>query len=260
MKKWIFRLFIGLVVLVILGVVAVALFMNGAIKRGVETVGPMVTKTDVRLQSVSLSLLSGSGKIQGLVVGNPEGFKTPSAINVGSASLALSPGSLLSDKILIKSINVQGPEITFETDLKSNNLSKLLANLEAATGGTQQEPARAPAPPEAKAGKKLQVNDFLISGGKVHVSVTALGGKSVTVPLPEIHLAALGTGPDGITPTELTAKVLRTVIESASKEAATAVADIGKGALVLGKDAVGATATNSVEKVTKSIGDLFKKK
>lgn len=266
MKKIVIRLLFALVVLAILGVFAAALFLDGAIKRGVETIGPMVTKVDVKLQSVSLSLLSGSGKFQGLVVGNPEGFKTPSAINVGSASLALSPRSLLSDKILIKAINVQAPEITFETDLKGNNLSQILANLEATTGGTEKEPAKPkePAPTGAKPSKKLQVDDFLITGGKVHVSVTALGGKSATVPLPEIHLTDLGKGSDGITPAELTAKVLHAVIESASKEAATAVADIGKGAVYMGKDAVkslGATAaTNGVEKVTKSIGDLFKKK
>src|SRR5690349_11115539 len=102
MKKIIFRLLIALFVLFILALLAVRLFLDAAIKRGVETVGPMVTKVDVKLDSASLSLLSGSGKIKGLVVGNPAGFKTPSAISVGTASLALEPRSLLSDKIVIK--------------------------------------------------------------------------------------------------------------------------------------------------------------
>ena len=83
MKKLIIRLLIALVVVVILAVLAVGLFLDGAIKRGVETFGPKLTKVDIKLQSVSLSLLSGAGTIKGLVVGNPEGFKTPSAISVG---------------------------------------------------------------------------------------------------------------------------------------------------------------------------------
>ena len=89
MKKIIVRLLIALVVVVILAVLGVGLFLDKAIKAGVETIGPKVTKVDIKLDSVSLSLLSGGGTIKGLVVGNPTGFKTPSAINVGEASLAL---------------------------------------------------------------------------------------------------------------------------------------------------------------------------
>src|SRR5512140_2754098 len=126
MKKLVIRLLIALIVLIVLAVLAVSLFLDGAIRRGVETAGPMLTKVDVKLSGVSLSLFSGSGKLKGLVVGNPQGFKTPSAIQVGSASLAVQPGSIFSDKVVIRSINVQAPEITFETDLKGNNISKIM--------------------------------------------------------------------------------------------------------------------------------------
>src|SRR2546425_10219166 len=106
MKKIIVRLFIALLVLVALAVLAVHLFLDSAVKRAVETIGPDLTKVQVKLESVNLSLLSGSGKLSGLVVGNPEGYKTPTAIRVGTASIALQPASLLSDKIIVQSINV----------------------------------------------------------------------------------------------------------------------------------------------------------
>src|SRR5579859_2473502 len=137
MKKLLIRLLIALIVLILLGILAVSLFLDGAVKRGIETVGPMLTKVEVKLDSVSLSLLSGSGKVKGLLVGNPEGYKTPSAIQVGTASLDLQPGSVFASKVVIKSIQVQAPEITFETDLTGNNLSKILDNLQAATGESQ---------------------------------------------------------------------------------------------------------------------------
>ncbi len=256
MKKLALRLLIALVVLAILAFVGVALFLDSAVKRGVETVGPSLTKVSVKLQAVSLSLFSGSGKIKGLIVGNPEGFKTPSAINVGEASLSLQPSSLFGNKVIVKSVRVQAPEITFETDLHGNNLSKILANLEAATGGGEKAPEQ---PKEAKAGKKLQVDDFVITGAKLHVSVTALGGKSATVPLPDIHLQDLGKGPDGITPAELTRKVLQAVIENASQAATGAVTDLTKGLNDLGKEA-GKNASSTAEKITKGLGDLLKKK
>ena len=258
MKKLVTRLLIAFVVLVVLVVVAISLFLDGAIKRGIETVGPMVAKVPVKVDLVNLSLFSGSGKVKGLVISNPEGYKTPSAIQVGTASLALQPGSIFADKVIIRSINVQGPEITFETDLKGNNLSKLVANLQGSTGGTATAPAKSGSP-EAKASRKLQVDDFLISGGKIHVSVTALGGKSATVPLPEIHFTDLGKDANGITAAELTRKVLTVIEKEALQAASGVVTDLSKGVKDLTKEAT-TNPVGTAEKVSKGIGDLFKKK
>ena len=260
MKKWIVRILIGVVVLLVLVAVCIGFFLDGAIKAGIETFGPKFTQVEVKLQSVGLSLFSGSGKIKGLFIGNPTGYKSPSAIQVGSASLALQPSSLLADKVIIHSINVEAPEITFETDLRSNNLKKILNNVEAATGGGGNAPAQ---PKEttnnSKAGRKLQVDDFIISGGKLHVSVTSLGGQSTTVALPEIHLSNLGTGPDGITAAELTKVALSAIEKSAAQVASQAISDLSKGAVDLTK--VGGTNANSaVQSVTKDINSLFKKK
>jgi uncharacterized protein involved in outer membrane biogenesis len=259
MKKLIIRLLIGLVVVIILAVLGIGLFLDRIVKAGVETIGPRVTKVDVKLDSVSLSLLSGGGTLKGLVVGNPQGFKAPRAINVGQATLALEPRSLLSDKVIINTINVQSPEITYETDLKHSNLSQLLQNVQEATGGTEAKPQQPAEPKEAKPAKKLQVDDFLITGGKIHVSVTALSGGAATVPLPNIHLQNLGQGPDGITAAELTKLVVDAIEKRATQAASGAVTDIAKGAVYVTKD-LGNSGSNAVNSVTKGIGDLFKKK
>jgi uncharacterized protein involved in outer membrane biogenesis len=262
MKKIIVRVLIALMVLVILAIVAAGLFLDRAVKTAVETFGPKLTKVDIKLNSVNLSLLSGSGAIKGLVVGNPAGYKSPSAISVGEASLSLKPGSLLSDKIVIKSIKLENPEITYETNLKKSNLSTILDNVQQATGGGQQESTKPQQPStskEAKPAKKLEVDDFLITGGKVHVSVTALGGGGATVSLPDIHLQNLGTGPDGITAAELTERVISAIEKSAAGVASSAVTDIGKSASGIVKD-LGNTGSNAVQSVTKGINDLFKKK
>src|ERR1039458_8321447 len=178
MKKIIVGILIALVVVLVLAVLAVGLLLDKALKTGVETFGPRLTKVDVTVQSVSVSLFSGSGTIKGLLVGNPQGFKTPSAIKVGTVSLSLEPRSLLADKIVVKSINVQGPEITFETDLRSNNLKKLLANVQETTGGGTHEPAKPqePAQPkEAKPAKKLEVDDFVIDRKSTCLNSSHLG-------------------------------------------------------------------------------------
>jgi len=258
MKKIIVRILIAVVVLIILCALAIHFFLDAAVKRGVERVGPMLTKVEVKVDSVSLSLLSGSGKIKGMLVGNPEGYKSPSAISVGTTSLSVKPSSLFADKTVVREINVQGPEITFETDLRGNNLKKILNNIEETTGGggTVKEPA--PPKDQAKAAKKLQVDDFFITGGKINVRVTGLVDKSATVPLPEIHLQNLGTNAEGITVAELSKEVLKAIIKKAEEQAASAVTDLTKNAAGLTKD-IG-LGTNTLEKATKGIGDILKKK
>ena len=57
MKKILVRVLIGLVVLIIVAALAVHFFLDSAVKSGIETVGPKMTKVDIKLDSVALSLL-----------------------------------------------------------------------------------------------------------------------------------------------------------------------------------------------------------
>jgi uncharacterized protein involved in outer membrane biogenesis len=259
MKKIIKWFLILVIILVLAAVVGVHFFLDDAVKRGVVTIGPRLTKTEIKLDSVSLSLLNGSGKLSGLVVGNPEGYKSASAIQVGRTSIALEPKSILTDKIVISTINVIEPEVTLETDLRANNLSKILANLEETTGGSSNPESTQPKDPAAQSKKKLQVNDFLISGGKLHVVVTSMGSRTASVKLPEIHLKDLGTGPDGITPAELTKRVIQELEKAAVNAATAAIADLSKGGVYMSQD-FGKAGSNNLDKAAKGIGDLFKKK
>jgi uncharacterized protein involved in outer membrane biogenesis len=256
MKKILVRICIALIVLIVLVALGVHFFLDGAIKRGVETVGPKLTKTEVKLGGVHLSLLSGSGKIKGLSIGNPDPYKTPHAIAVGTATLEVKPGSLFSDKVVIHSINMESPEITFEGGLSGNNLSKILANLnEATSGGTNV--ANATPSEQKKANKKLQVDDFAITGAKLNANITDMGGKTLTITLPPIHLTGLGTGPDGITVAELTKKVIAEIEKQSVK--AVSEANLGKVAENLTKG-LGTNTSGTVSNVTRGLGNLFNKK
>jgi hypothetical protein len=256
---------VGLVALA----VVLTLSLGSIIKKGVETLGPQLTRTEVKLDGASVSLLSGSGSLNGFLIGNPEGYKTPAAIQFGEASVGVRPASVLSDKIHVRHVRVVGPEITFEGTLGSkNNLGKILENIEAATGGgaadtrPSDRPADKPKAEPAGAGvsKKLQVDDFLISGAKVNVSMTMLGGKALTVTIPDIHFTALGTGPEGITAGELAKKVMSQINAETLKAVEKAVADLGKQATDIIKSAAGNEATNALDRAAKGISNLLKKK
>ena len=247
-KKIFWRALIILVVLIIAAVVIVGIFLDGIVKKSVETVGPRITKVPVTLNAVHLSLLTGSAKIDGLVVGNPAGYTATNAISVGSAAVGVNPFSVLSDKIVVRSIRVVAPEITFEGNpFGKNNLTQIRDNV---SGPAQpaQKPA-APAKP-AKPAKKIEVDDFLITGAKVHLPAADL-----TLSLPDIHLTDLGKGPDGITAVDLTKRVLDALTTSTLKAVTSSANKLGKGVESLGKQA----ASNSVEKIKKGLGGLFGK-
>jgi hypothetical protein len=245
---------IGLLVLIVVAVSVVGLSLGKIVKAGVNTVGPKITQTTLAVDTVDLSLLTGSARVKNLVVGSPEGFKAPNAISVGMATVSVSPRSVLSGKIVVKSVRVESPEITFEGSLSGNNLSKLLDNVNgvAKKGGPEATDKTATA--TSKPGKTIEVDDFLITGAKIHGTLVLFGGKEVTLPaltLPDIHLTDLGKGPEGITPTELTKQVLSEVVSGTLKAVGSAAANLGKDA---GK-AVGA----GVNKITTGIGGLLKK-
>jgi uncharacterized protein involved in outer membrane biogenesis len=228
MKKIFWSVVIILLVLVIAVAIVAGFFLNPIVKRGVETIGPKITKTSVTLDAVELSLLTGSAKVKGLVVGNPEGYKTTNAISVGTITVGVDPFSVLSDKIVVRSFHVETPEITFEGGLGGNNLSKLLDNVNgtAKNGG----PVSTNAAGQPKPSKKIEVDDLLISGAKVHVLLTELGGRQMSLTLPDIHLTDLGKGGDGLTATDLTRRVLQEIVNATVKAVASDSTNLGKGA------------------------------
>jgi uncharacterized protein involved in outer membrane biogenesis len=234
MKRLVLGLAVGLIALVIVGVLAATFYLDSLAKRSVERVGSDVTKVDVRVSGASLGVLSGRGELRGLNVANPEGFQTPAAVVAESVTVEVQPRSILADKLIIPSVRIVAPEVTFEAGLAGNNLSKLLENM------------RGTGPPQDQAShRKLQVDDLLVSGGRINLTVTVLGQRSATVPLPDIHLTQLGQGPDGITSAELSERLLVVLLETAIR---TATAELAKGKVP------------TLDKVPEGIGDLFRKK
>ena len=256
MKKWLVRIVGGLCTLFVLGLVAVGLFLDRGIKKGVETYGPELTKVSIKLDSVSLSLLSGGGQIKGLEVGNPEGYSAPTSIKLTSASLSLKPGSLLSDKIVIKSIVVEAPDIYIAGKPTKNNLTKILDNMESATSGGKDATATKA---NGKPAKKLEVDEFVLTGLKVNYAPPGFSGQVFPLKVPDIKFTDLGTGPDGITPAELSKRVIDELISRIGPIAAQELSKFGKQAL----DTATGSATNVVGeagKTLKGVTDIFKKK
>ncbi len=261
MKKIIVRIILAVVILVILLVAVCWIFLGSIVTKGVNTVGPTVTKTDVKLGGASVSILSGSATLSDLFVGNPEGYKTASAIKANKISVSLKPMSIFGDKIIVHSVNVQAPDINVEGGITQNNLTKILDNTQGSASQAEtkkNQPESQKKAPEEKAARKMEVDDFVISGAKVHYTGSLSGGKTITLPIPDIHLSNLGTGPEGITAADLTKRVMDAVVSSVGPALASSASELGKGATDLIKGA-GGTGTSVLTNATKGLKSFFGK-
>ena len=126
------KLFIigGVVVaVVVVGVLVMVGKINPIVKGGVEKAGPVILKAPVTLDAVNISFFSGSGELKGFTVGNPEGYKTAHAFSMDRLKIDLDVKSVTSDKVHIKNIVIDSPNIIFEGSFGKSNLSQLQSAL-----------------------------------------------------------------------------------------------------------------------------------
>jgi uncharacterized protein involved in outer membrane biogenesis len=248
MKK-ILLISLAAILLLVAGVLGYLYFsLNTLLKKAVETVGPRITKTTVILSSANLSPFSGSGTLNGFLVGNPEGFKGPFALKLGRVEVNVNKETLLADTIVVNSILIRNPEILLEGTLTGNNLSKLLKNIESNTASSPSKEKKGT--PESKSSsKKFIVKEVVISGTKLHLAASALGQNvEQTLPLPEIRLHNLGSGGSGISASDVTQQILTPLINEAIKE----------GLNTLAKQGVKQLQGQGLKELNKALPGLFK--
>lgn len=203
MKK---GLLIGLVVVVIAIGAGVYFLLSGLdelVRTAVEKAGSEVTQVDVTLNKVKIEVTDGKAAMGGLQVGNPAGFKTDYAFQLGEISVALDTATVTSDTIVIKEIVVGEPKVTYELGPQGSNIDVIKNNVASHGGGGGSSGGG-----ESSEGPKVVIENLYIRGGEVNVSAVALGGKAMTAKLPEIHLKDIGKDEGGAGPAEVAEKVM----------------------------------------------------
>jgi len=228
-----------LVVLLALVVLVVSLSLGTIIEKGVGTVGPKVTGVPVSVDNVGFSLMKGKAEVDNMVVGNPEGFHTAHAFKLGELDVEVDVASIFSDRVVIKRILIDAPEITYELGLKGSNIGKLQKQIEEQNA---DKPAAEPSPETEQAdagGKKVEIAEIVISGGRINLSATALGGSQVPIPLPTITLKDIGKEKDGASIVEVVDEIVGAVFQAATGTVKGSGKLVGKGLKATGDLAVG---------------------
>ena len=132
------------------------------------------------------------------------------------------------DPIVVNSLRIIAPEITFEQGKSGSNLEQLQKNVEQSVGAGSSSPE--PSAEDSREGVKLIIKDLLISGGQIHYSNVLLGDKTIDMSLPEIHLTGIGEKSNGASGAEIAKQVLAAINKSATSAVSQsgALKDVGK--------------------------------
>ncbi len=242
---------IGIVVVLIGVVLAADLALDLIVEEAIETLGPAITGTSVELDDVDLSILDGTGSIEGLIIGNPRGFKTKHAFRLREIRVHLVPMTIFGDKIVLREIRIDEPSVNFEQKDGNNNLEGILRHMQSALGGSgdadgETDGNDTAAIWEQLTEQKVQIDHFLMKDAAVHASGFALEGKPLDVPPITVELEGLGTGSDGQSVARVSAKVMRHVANRVTLA-------VTKRMLTLGLGGRGESAKS--ERGRKTVGD-----
>ena len=226
--KVILGILVAAVVVVAIVIVIALQNINGIVKTAVETVGPEVTKTEVRLSEVDIVLTEGKGALRGLTIANPSGFSNANAFSLGEVSLQIDPASLTGDVIVINEILITGAQLLAEQkNIKDTNLQALLNNVTAGSSNASSASSTAESgATDSGDSVRLAVEKFTFSASEVRLVTEQWGER--TLKLPAIKLKNLGSKDKGLTPAELTQAVLKPILAQAKAAVSKQLEEIAK--------------------------------
>lgn len=279
------KLAIGLgviAVVIAIGMYYLAQNAGKIVETVIEKQGSRVTQVAVALDAVDISLTDLKAGLRGLTVANPSGFETARAVSLGEISVKLAK-DWSPNLIVVEEVMVRAPEITYEIGSSGSNIAAIQKNVEdfmKVVGGGQGSSSSGSTAPAGgdDAGPKVVINDLYIKDGKVNVSSTLLQGKTLTAPLPEIHLSDIGKDSGGASPAEVIDQLIAAITQSAGGAASSVdlsqlglsdisgkAAEVGKAAQDAAKKAMedaqgaGDAAKGAVEGATGALKGLFGK-
>ena len=193
----------AIILLALIVVIAVGLFNLGPIvAKAINVYGPRLTKTEVRVSNVDISLLSGTATLSEFILGSPKGFTSSETMKVRSIYVDVDERSLFGDTLVIDRIEVFRPEIFYEKRGGTDNLKTILDAMK--SGQKKSEPSAS----RKTAGKRLLIKDLILREGTLNVVVPGAEGRNVRVNLSELRLRNVSEETAGAVTAEAFAAVL----------------------------------------------------
>ena len=217
--KKILRIVLGvIVVLIVCVVIFVHLFGNSLLRTGIESAASKTLGVGVTLEGIDISILGGSVSLQNLVVDNPPGYQHEKLLEVGSARIDVSIGSLLKDTVNIEEIMFDGVNVVIEQKgITSNNLQDVINSIPKSEAEEKPDAGEKPGKPA----KKLHIDKLELKNITVKADLIPIPGKAttVTLKLDPIVMTDLGSD-DKMDVAKLSSKILLAIAAGVAKQGA----------------------------------------
>jgi len=201
------------------------------IEQGVRRLGTWLVGTPVEIESFDSSL-AGTVEINGLTVGNPKGYQAPHIFSLRRVFVRIRPFSVLTDKIVVEEVSVEGMRVDFESKITETNLGVIQDNVNSklgALGGTKESSDSPDSssdeekPQQQLVIRKLEVRDYSAS-----VSSRMLR-TSLVLMLPPVSMTDVGEGrPIGETVSGLFGAISSGISDAVAKSGGV-IGDVLKG-------------------------------
>ena len=175
------------------------------IKGGIEKDGPTIIGAPVTVGDVSVSPLTGKGELKQIAVGNPQGFRANYSLQIPLLSAAAKTSSIMSDLIVIKSIQAQAVRIFLEGGPAGTNVAAIIKSV------NDYADSRA----SSGKGKRLQIDELIISDPAIELSVSAHSTKTLPLRLSTLKLG----GYTNVTPDAIALTIFTEVMKAIKDQA-----------------------------------------
>ena len=260
------RIFLVVVALVVVLALTVWLLLDSLVATGIEKGATFATGVETKVGKVDASLLSGHFGIEGLSIENPPGFSPDPFFKMGSARAAWQNGTILSDRIQMDELTLDGVDVSLERTSSGTNYGKILDHLDklSSGGGKGEEKA-----PPSKGGKQLTIAKIEVKNVRVHLHLSgvplASGSSDLDIPsivIKDFHSDGDTTKVVATLTKELLKAILEKVVSLGGQLPADLVKDLDKGLKGLGSalESGSKDALKGIEGALKGAGGLFDKK
>lgn len=200
------RVSAALLALFVLAVAVIPATLDRLALQAINRAAPSALGVPARIENVVVRPFKGEMSIEGLFVGNPKGFSTTSLLELSAARIELDVRSLFRDPLVVRSITLMRPRITYERGRQGSNLSALREALKG-----KRRPAAPTTQPgaERKPRRRVIVERLFIEEPSVRFAWTGLGGYAFPIVLESVELTDIGREEGGVPADEIARAVLR---------------------------------------------------
>lgn len=208
------KLLIALLLVIIAGAGFAFIQLGSIIETGIKTAGPSTLHVGVDVGKVEISPLSGKVSVSQLSLGQPEGFGEGPLMKVGEFKMKLEPKSLMSNHVIIDTLEIDSPLFDVRRLNGKTNFEALQEGIEI--------PAATGAPAAAGEEVTLTIRSLTVKAPRILAKTDDFLNLDEDIQLADFALSNLGTDEKGLAPSEIARHLMDTLQPQITKALITA--------------------------------------